>query len=242
MSVRVAVFASGGGTNLQALLDHFEGGRRGATVALVLSDRPSAGALRRAGEAGVPTRVVPVADREPDAIAGDTAEALEGAGADLVALAGYVRLVPAALVRRWGGRMVNVHPALLPAFGGKGMYGARVHRAVLAAGCRVSGPTVHLVSERYDEGRILAQWPVPVLPGDTPESLGARVLRAEHALYPAAVEWLAGALAGVGAGGDAEAAVVAALESRPPVDAAAFGLVAADGSEGEGARRMLGLD
>jgi folate-dependent phosphoribosylglycinamide formyltransferase PurN len=88
--------------------------------------------------------------------------------------------------------MLNIHPALLPGFGGAGMYGMRVHRAVLESGARVSGATVHLVNERYDEGRIVAQWPVPVLPGDTPESLAERVLRVEHRLLPAAVELLAG--------------------------------------------------
>jgi phosphoribosylglycinamide formyltransferase 1 len=100
-------------------------------------------------------------------------------------LAGYLRLVPAAIVRRWEGRMLNVHPALLPAFGGKGMYGRRIHEAVLAARSTVTGVTVHLVDEHFDEGPIVAQWPVPVHPGDTPESLAARVLAAEHRLYPA---------------------------------------------------------
>ena len=107
--------------------------------------------------------------------------------ADLVVLAGYLKLVPPTVVAAWAGRMVNVHPALLPAFGGAGLYGRRVHEAVLAAGARVSGSTVHLVDERYDHGHILAQWPVPVRPGDTPETLAARVLEAEHRLLPAVV-------------------------------------------------------
>ena len=106
-------------------------------------------------------------------------------------LAGWLQLVPSEVVARYHGRMVNVHPALLPAFGGKGMYGKRVHQAVIAAGARVSGATVHLVDERYDEGAILAQWPVPVLPGDTPETLAARVLAVEHRILPLAVEALA---------------------------------------------------
>ena len=98
-----------------------------------------------------------------------------------------MRLVPEVVVNAYRGRMVNVHPALLPAFGGRGMYGSRVHAAVIAAGARVSGATVHFVDERYDHGAIIAQWPVPVLSADTPQALAARVLRVEHALYPPAV-------------------------------------------------------
>ncbi len=100
-------------------------------------------------------------------------------------------MIPLAVVHRFAGRMLNVHPALLPAFGGKGMYGRHVHEAVLAAGCFVSGVTVHLVEEQYDEGPIIAQWPVPVLAGDTADTLAARVLRVEHAVFPFAVEAIA---------------------------------------------------
>jgi phosphoribosylglycinamide formyltransferase 1 len=106
-------------------------------------------------------------------------------------LAGYLRLVPAAVTRRFRDRVVNIHPALLPSFGGAGMYGLRVHRAVIDSGCTVTGPTVHYVEEEYDKGRVIAQWPVPVVAGDTPESLSARVLEVEHILYPAAVELVA---------------------------------------------------
>jgi phosphoribosylglycinamide formyltransferase 1 len=188
---RIAVLASGGGTNLQALLDRFNAGaERAARVALVVASRPDAGALKRAERFGVPTRVVdPRAD--PSRHAPDLLTALEAAGTDLVVLAGYMHLVPEAVVERFRGRMLNVHPALLPAFGGAGMYGMRVHRAVLASGARVSGATVHQVDERYDEGAIVAQWPVPVLRGDTAETLAARVLCIEHLLLPAAVEALA---------------------------------------------------
>ena len=240
MSVRVAVFASGGGTNLQALLDHFAGRRRGAEVVLVVSDREDAGALRRARDAGVKAHVIPFAGRPVAAVTADTLDALESARADIVALAGFLRLVPVEVVRRFAGRTVNVHPALLPAFGGKGMYGARVHEAVLAAGARVSGATVHLVNERYDEGRILAQWPVPVLDADSPATLAARVLRVEHALYPAAIEWLARVVAAARGEGDAEAAVERALRKRRP-DEAGFRLSKVE-ADGKGIRRMLGLD
>jgi folate-dependent phosphoribosylglycinamide formyltransferase PurN len=113
--------------------------------------------------------------------------ALESAHIELLVLAGYLQLVPAAVIARFRGRIINVHPALLPAFGGPGMYGRRVHEAVLRAGVAESGATVHLVDEVYDRGEVLAQERVPVLPGDTPETLAARVLAVEHRLLPAVV-------------------------------------------------------
>jgi formyltetrahydrofolate-dependent phosphoribosylglycinamide formyltransferase len=191
MPARIAVLASGGGTNLQALIDHFHRpGASAARVALVIGTRAGIGALDRAAAAGIPALIL-----DPRAIALERLEAemlaaLEGHGVDAVVLAGYLQLVPPAVVARYEGRMLNIHPALLPSFGGRGMYGLRVHRAVLESGARVSGATVHLVGDRYAEGRILAQWPVPVLPGDTPERLAARVLRVEHLVLPAAVESL----------------------------------------------------
>ena len=116
----------------------------------------------------------------------------------MILLAGYTRMIPPAVCAAFPKRMVNVHPALLPAFGGKGMWGSAVHKAVLAAGVRVTGVTVHFVSDRYDEGAILAQWPVPVLPGDDVPTLAARVLAVEHKLYPLAVQELCRALAAGG--------------------------------------------
>ncbi len=192
--ISAAVFASGSGSNLQALLDAEARGDAPWRTALVVSDRAGAGALERGRRAGVPTMVVPVRDRAPAEVARDTLAALDEAGAQAIFLAGYLRLVPADVVARFRGRIVNIHPALLPAFGGPGMWGRRVHEAVLASGARVSGPTVHLVDERYDEGRVLAQWPVPVRAGDTPESLAARVLREEHRLYPIVAAHLARAI------------------------------------------------
>lgn len=127
--------------------------------------------------------------RAPDGVALDAL--LTRDAVDLVVLAGYLRLVPAEVVRRFHGRMLNVHPALLPAFGGPGMHGAHVHEAVLAAGARLSGPTVHFVDEQFDRGPIVAQWPVPVRRDDTRETLAARVLRAEHLLLPRVVEAVA---------------------------------------------------
>src|SRR6266853_6331102 len=181
--VRVAVLVSGGGTNLQALLDALHESPL-ARVARVISNRPDAGALARARRAGVPATVL----RDPD----DAAELLAALGdAQLVVLAGYLKLVPAAVVSRFRGRMINIHPALLPDFGGPGMYGRRVHAAVLASGAKESGATVHLVDEEFDRGEIIGQEKVPVIPTDTPESLAARVLEAEHRLLPRMVLELA---------------------------------------------------
>jgi formyltetrahydrofolate-dependent phosphoribosylglycinamide formyltransferase len=193
VTLPIAVFASGGGTNLQALLDHFaEGAERPARIVLVVSDREGAGALERARRAGVEARVIPVAGQGAGEVGEEMLGALREAGAELVVLAGYLRLMPEEVVRAYRGRMINIHPALLPAFGGRGMYGLRIHRAVLEAGCRVSGVTIHYVDERYDTGPVIIQWPVPVLVDDTPESLAARVLAVEHRLLPMAVEYLAG--------------------------------------------------
>ncbi|HSJ24434.1 MAG TPA: phosphoribosylglycinamide formyltransferase [Longimicrobiales bacterium] len=191
MSVPIAVLASGGGSNLQALMDNGEAGGAGR-VALVISDREDAGALERARRHGIPAVHVAVRSRDAETIAAETLDALHRHDIRFIALAGYLRLVPAPVIRAFDGRMLNIHPALLPAFGGRGMYGLNVHRAVLAAGCRVSGATVHRVTDAYDEGGIVAQWPVPVLAGDTPESLAARVLAVEHVLYPAVVNALLG--------------------------------------------------
>jgi phosphoribosylglycinamide formyltransferase 1 len=182
--LNVAVLASGGGSNLQALMDRLAGSA--ARIRLVVSDRAQARALERGRAAGVPSLHVAGDDTGAALLA-----ALRDHGVDFIALAGYLRLVPAAVVQHFRGRIINVHPSLLPAFGGAGMYGLRVHAAVLAAGCRVSGVTVHHVDERYDEGGIIAQWPVPVSATDTPETLAARVLRVEHLLYPAVLRTIA---------------------------------------------------
>jgi formyltetrahydrofolate-dependent phosphoribosylglycinamide formyltransferase len=182
----VAVLVSGAGSNLQALLDALEEGKGSpvARVARVVSSRPDAGALERARRAGVPTAVLAECDD-----AGEIVAAVEDA--KLVVLAGYVKRVPPAAVARLRWRLINIHPALLPGFGGPGMYGRRVHQAVLASGAAVSGATVHYVDEEFDRGPIIAQWPVPVRAHDTAESLAARVLEVEHRLLPQVVLELA---------------------------------------------------
>jgi len=181
MFLRVAAAVSGRGSNLAALL-HALGDGAPAQVVLVLSNRAGAGGVELARRHGIPVHLLnDIAD--PD----EWRAALEAARVDLVVLAGYLKQVPAAVVRAWRGRIINVHPALLPKHGGPGMYGRRVHEAVLAAGEPTSGATVHLVSEEYDQGEILAQGTVAVLPDDTPDTLAARVLAVEHKLLPATV-------------------------------------------------------
>ena len=198
----IAVFASGGGTNLQSLIDTFGADGRpdnSARIALVLSDRPGIGALDRADKAGVPTAVVRPKDYDGQAgFAGALLAVLREHAIDIVALAGYLKLVPETVVQAFRGRIINIHPGPLPTFGGSGMWGHHVHEAVIESGVAVSGPTIHFVDERYDTGPIIAQWPVPVLPDDTPDTLAARVLKYEHRLYPAVlgalargeIEWL----------------------------------------------------
>lgn len=188
----VAAFASGGGTNLQALLDHSADSSLWR-VGLVVLNR-EAGARARAEAAGVPVIVIPTKGRDAEEVGSETMEALDAHGVDVIALCGYLRLLPPTVVSSYEGRILNIHPALLPDFGGKGMYGMNVHRAVVEAGASESGATVHFVTARYDEGGILGQWRVGVAATDTPESLAARVLTVEHKLYPRAIDHLAEAL------------------------------------------------
>lgn len=183
---RIGVFVSGRGSNLAALHAHLERSG-GAEVVFVASDRATSGAIAWARERDIPHAVIADKTAEPR----EMLSLLRARDVELVVLAGYLRLIPADVVRAYRGRMVNVHPALLPSFGGPGMYGARVHRAVLESGARVTGPTVHFVDEIYDHGAIIAQWPVPVFPDDTETALAARVLRAEHALLPRVVRQVA---------------------------------------------------
>jgi phosphoribosylglycinamide formyltransferase-1 len=188
MTMRIAVAVSGRGSNLEALLRVLRPAAPAAVV-LVLSDRPEAAALSLSRARQIPTEVL---SDPSDGTA--WLNLLRGHEVDLVVLAGYLRLVPAPVIAAYRERIINIHPALLPDFGGKGMYGRRVHEAVLASGVRESGASVHLVDERYDQGAVLAQARVPVFAGDTPERLAERVLEVEHRLLPAVV--LAAAKAG----------------------------------------------
>jgi phosphoribosylglycinamide formyltransferase-1 len=182
---RLGVLLSGGGRTLQNLLDRIADGRLAAEVACVLSDRAEAFGLERARRAGIPTLV----ERDPTRIW----DVLRAHRVELVVLAGYLRLLPIAT--DYAGRVLNIHPALLPKYGGKGFYGERVHRAVLASGDAESGCTVHLCDDVYDHGPVLAQRRVPVLPGDDAHALAERVFAAECEAYPEAIAKLARALA-----------------------------------------------
>ncbi len=186
--LRVGVMASGSGTNLQAILDRSAAGRLEAEVVVVISNNRKAQALERARQAGVRAVHWSVkAAGSPERFTERLLEILEEAGVELVVLAGYMKLVPEAVVRAYQGRMLNTHPALLPKFGGQGFYGMRVHEAVLSAGEAESGATVHFVDAEYDHGPIFLQRRVPVHPDDTPESLRDRVLAVEHEILPEAI-------------------------------------------------------
>lgn len=185
--LKAAVLISGRGSNLQALIDAAKSPGFNAEIVTVISNEASAGGLGRAEQAKIPKRVIDHRDF-PDRAAFDRAldGALADSGAELVCLAGFMRVLGPELVARWHDRIINIHPSLLPAF-----TGLDTHARALAAGLRVAGCTVHFVRPEPDSGPIIVQGAVPVLPGDTPESLGARVLETEHKCYPLAVRLIA---------------------------------------------------
>lgn len=186
---RLGFLASHGGSNMQAIIDACKEGRLHAQPAVVISNNSESTALERARREGIPGYHLSSATH-PDPAELDAAitHTLEEHGVDLVILAGYMKLLGPQTLARYRGRILNIHPALLPKFGGKGLYGKKVHEAVLAAGERVTGVTIHLVDERYDAGPIIAQREVPVMEGDTVDSLADRVLEREHELYAETIE------------------------------------------------------
>src|SRR6266480_7817450 len=188
MPSRIAVLASGRGSNLQAIIDHFDNlaRERIAKIALVASNRADSPALIRAATASID-----IANFEATDDGSQLLELLRKFRIDLVVLAGYLKRIPSSVIQEYTGRIINIHPALLPDFGGEGMYGARVHEAVIASGAKESGVTVHMVDDDYDRGPIVAQWRIPVDKSDTAESLAARVLAVEHIVYPRVVEMVA---------------------------------------------------
>jgi len=188
---RVAVLVSGGGTNLQAILDAQEQGiLRSGRVVLVISSNPDAYALTRAEKAGIPSKVVSRKEAgSQEAFEDRIVAALEEAGTDLIVLAGFMCILSENFTRRYERRILNVHPSLIPSFCGQGFYGLRVHEAALKKGVKVTGATVHFVSEIPDGGEIIAQKAVDEMQGDTPEILQRRVMeQAEWILLPRAVE------------------------------------------------------
>ncbi len=192
--LRIGVLASGGGTNLQSVIDNCKCGKIEGEVVVVISD-VQCGALERARAAGIPGHWLNRHDKARfatrEAFDKAVCERLDQHGVELVCLAGYLRIMTPELITSFAGRMINIHPALLPAFGGKGMYGHNVHQAVLEYGCKVSGCTVHFVWLETDAGPVILQRAVPVEEDDTPESLAARILPHEHALYAEAIQLFA---------------------------------------------------
>lgn len=184
-SLRLGFLASHGGSNLQAILDAIDNGAVPAVASVVISNNSEATALTRATAKGIPARHLSTKTHpDPDALDQAILTALQETHAELVVLAGYMKKLGPRTLAAYKNRVLNIHPSLLPKHGGQGMYGMRVHNAVIAAHETESGPTVHLVTAEYDEGPVLAQARVPVLLGDTPETLQARVLEQEHKLYP----------------------------------------------------------
>ena len=188
----LGVLASHGGTNLQAIIDSCRSGAIDAEVRVVISNNSRSLALERARRANIPASHLSSSTHpDPDRLDEAITETLRLYGVQVVALAGYMKMLGTRTLDAYRSRILNVHPALLPKFGGQGMYGERVHEAVLASGERVSGVTVHLVDEVYDHGPVVAQTQVPVLPDDTPGTLAARVLEQEHVLYPETIQRIA---------------------------------------------------
>jgi phosphoribosylglycinamide formyltransferase len=180
---RLAVFVSGRGSNFRTIHEHILNGEIIAQIVLIITDKPECPAADYAREHGIEVIQYPGEDTGPDQLA----KMLKQWQVDMVLLAGYLKLVPGNVVQAYPRAMLNIHPALLPAFGGKGFYGHHVHEAVIASGAKISGVTIHFVDEEYDHGPIVAQVVVPVRPDDTADTLAARVLTHEHKLYPKVV-------------------------------------------------------
>ena len=181
---KIGVMASGGGSNFKAIIDRIGEGDLEAQCKFLITNNGGCGAVSHAESYGIPVYHIS-GKTHPDTVAYEAAllEVIDRHDIDLLILAGYMKALPASLIKRLSDRILNIHPSLLPKYGGKGFWGIHVHEAVIAAQEKESGPTVHLVSEEIDKGRILAQTRVPVVEGDTPETLAARVLVQEHDLY-----------------------------------------------------------
>jgi phosphoribosylglycinamide formyltransferase-1 len=190
--LKIAVLASGEGTNLQAIIDAIKEGRLKAEIKAVISNNSGSGALRRAKEEGL--FGLHLSHRQfatPEEFNHNLLKILRDREVELIVLAGYMKMLSPKVINAYRDRILNIHPALLPSFGGKGMYGQRVHQAVIDYGVKLTGVTVHIVDEKYDHGPIVLQRAVKVLEGDDPESLSKRVLEVEHKLYPEAIRFFA---------------------------------------------------
>jgi phosphoribosylglycinamide formyltransferase-1 len=189
--LRIAVLASGGGTDLQSIIDACERGQVDGKVVLVISNNPDAFALERGRRAGARAVCVDHRGKKREQHEKELAVEIDKEKADLVVLAGYLRMFTHYFINKYKFKIINIHPALLPKYGGKGMHGFIVHKAVLESGDKESGCTVHFVTEDVDSGPIIAQIRVKVMPGDTPEVLQARILEQEHVLLPAVCQLFA---------------------------------------------------
>ena len=186
--LHICIFASGSGTNAEAIIQAAAAGQLCVSVPLIVTDRPKAGVLERAKEHNIPCSVIsPSAFESATEYAQALLALLTDHGIDFIALAGYLKKIPDLIVDRYLGHMTNIHPSLLPSFGGPGMYGIHVHKAVIERGVRWTGATVHFVDHHYDTGPIILQKVVPVHQNDTPQLLAERVLAVEHQLYPEAL-------------------------------------------------------
>lgn len=183
---RIAIFASGNGSNAQKIIEHFSG-NPDVEVSLVLTNNEGAYVLKRAANLGIPAYVF---DREMFYETEQVHDILRDIGIDFIVLAGFLWLVPRNILRGWTNRIVNIHPALLPKYGGKGMYGERVHRAVIEAGEKETGISIHYVNEHYDEGEIIFQEKTGIMPGDTAASIAERIHQLEHEHFPRVIEEL----------------------------------------------------
>lgn len=189
MKARIVVLASGSGSNFQAILQAIDRGEVDADVVRLIASRPSIGAIEKANSAGITCTVVQRNQfTSVESFEKALLDEITASKPDLIVLAGYLVQIPVSVIRAFENKIINIHPSLLPDFGGKGYYGIKVHEAVIKAGRTESGCTVHLVTENYDEGPVLAQSRVPVLPNDTPESLASRVLAEEHKLLPKTIQ------------------------------------------------------
>jgi len=184
----IAIFASGRGSNAQAILENIDRGKINARVSIVVSNKSDAGIFDIANERKIPHRYLNPSDfTSVEKYCSEVLSVLDEFDIGLIVLAGYLKKIPSAIISRYRNRIMNIHPALLPAFGGVGLYGMHVHNAVIEHGVKVTGVTVHFVDEKYDHGPIILQEPVSVYDDDTSESLSKRVLRVEHELYSRAI-------------------------------------------------------
>lgn len=191
-TINIAVFASGGGSNFQSLIDRKEEGRLHVNFAVMVGNNSTAKAFERATQHDIPTlHCAPCHFDSEEAYVEKILSEFESKDVDLIVLAGYMKMIPMSIVKKYHNRIINIHPGLLPSFGGKGMYGKRVHQAVLDYGAKISGVTVHFVNEEYDRGPVIFQEIIHVEDGDTADSLAARVLKLEHTHYWRVVEAVA---------------------------------------------------